>query len=382
VKSRLPGLDGLRALAALGITVHHFAQIRFVYGLPNIWTYVAVERLGQLCVSLFFVLSGFLITYLLLNEQRERGHISLKRFYIRRVLRIWPVYIVITLLGFFVLPFLPAYSIPNFPPVLDGDFWNKFALYAVFMPQVEASLLPPVNYAGVLWSVGVEEWFYVCWPFLLMGATKRTWFVLPAIVIGLMVARHEFQEGAPFYLLTQIRFDCMAIGALGAILVTSRPSLPGFLMRSVFSRAGQVVMLCIIIGCVGGGVEFGAADELVYSTLFLWLIVNVAINQGAIFSLDHSVLKWLGDRSYAMYCFNWITLVSSLVILRWSGFDLSARGADILNFLFGLAITVAVAALSYRYLERPFLAWKIQSFSAAVPLQISSTVSPQVSLGD
>jgi peptidoglycan/LPS O-acetylase OafA/YrhL len=232
------------------------------------------------------------------------------------------------------------------------------------MPHVEASLFPPVNYAGVLWSVGVEEWFYLFWPLLLLVATKRAWIVLPTIIVSLLIARQEFRAGVPFYLFSQIRFDCMAIGAVGAILVFWRSGLPNVLVRSVFSRPGQMCILTILIGCIGWGVGFGPADELVYSTLFLWLILNVAINPHTIFNLDHPALKWLGDRSYAMYCFNWIALVSSLIVLRRTGFDLSGKGAHILNFVCGVIITIIIADLSYRFLERPFLSWKVRSFAS------------------
>ena len=98
-----PNLNGVRFIAAFSVLIHHTEQIKYLMGLENIYGNYFIKNLGKLGVGLFFVLSGFLITYLLLSEKERRGDVSTKAFYIRRILRIWPLYFIIVILGFFVL---------------------------------------------------------------------------------------------------------------------------------------------------------------------------------------------------------------------------------------------------------------------------------------
>src|ERR1044071_5481753 len=87
-----PGLNGLRFLAASAVIITHVELLKGVLGLPNHWKNPVLFNLGGLGVYFFFVLSGFLITYLLLSEKNMTGHISIKKFYFRRIFRIWPIY--------------------------------------------------------------------------------------------------------------------------------------------------------------------------------------------------------------------------------------------------------------------------------------------------
>jgi peptidoglycan/LPS O-acetylase OafA/YrhL len=361
-KARLPGLDGLRAIAAVAVTLHHFSQIRLVFGLPTLWGFAAISWLGPRGVSLFFVLSGFLITYLLEKEREQRGRVAIGRFYIRRVLRIWPVYFIVTALGFFVVPFLSIFALPGFPPVVDAHFWQKLALYCALSPHVEASLYAPVNYAGVLWSVGVEEWFYLVWPLLLFTSRRFLLAILPAIVIALLAARYEFRTGVMFYLFSQIRFDCMAVGAIGALYLTSeRVNAQWRLIYSPIARTG---LLACLLYLIASGTSFGAADELVYSTLFLWLILTAAFSGHHIVRLDHPWLKWIGNVSYGLYCYNWIALVLASRLLKLAGLNQSNVAGHLVDFAFGLAVSLCIAALSFGLIERPVLRVKDRLFSA------------------
>ena len=90
-----PNLNGLRFIAALLVIVHHIEQLKYIYGLPNNFSSSFVQIIGELGVILFFVLSGFLITYLLLEEEKRTTTIAVKNFYLRRVLRIWPAWITV-----------------------------------------------------------------------------------------------------------------------------------------------------------------------------------------------------------------------------------------------------------------------------------------------
>jgi len=116
---------------------------------------------GKIAVICFFVLSGFLITYLLLAEERHTGSISTRDFYARRILRIWPLYYVLVLAAFFVFPRIPVFAgALKFP---EESRARSFFLYMSIFPNLAA----PFPYLGHLWSIGVEEQFYIAWPLLL-----------------------------------------------------------------------------------------------------------------------------------------------------------------------------------------------------------------------
>ena len=103
-------LGALRFIAAVSVIFHHVEQYKFWAKIPNVWGNTTVDALGSKAVSFFFVLSGFLITYLLMEEQKKTGAISVKNFYIRRILRIWPVYYIVVIVCLFVLPFVFDFS--------------------------------------------------------------------------------------------------------------------------------------------------------------------------------------------------------------------------------------------------------------------------------
>ncbi|MCB0696751.1 MAG: acyltransferase, partial [Chitinophagaceae bacterium] len=167
-------LNGVRFLAALVVIIHHIEMGKFWLGQPNIYKNSFVGGVfGQLGIILFFVLSGFLITYLLLEEHRRSGTISIKSFYMRRILRIWPVYYLIIILSFFVFPHFDFFFLPSFSEHINESFWIKAGLYLSFLPNLGYTLYTHIAYATQTWSVGVEEQFYLIWPVLMLWAIKK-----------------------------------------------------------------------------------------------------------------------------------------------------------------------------------------------------------------
>src|SRR5262245_23508948 len=109
-KIYFPNLNGLRFIAAFLVIIHHLEQFKLTFKMDNYWNVPFIEPIGRLGVVLFFVLSGFLITYLLLAEENIKGGISIKSFYVRRILRIWPLYFLIVLLGLWILPNISIFT--------------------------------------------------------------------------------------------------------------------------------------------------------------------------------------------------------------------------------------------------------------------------------
>jgi peptidoglycan/LPS O-acetylase OafA/YrhL len=357
----LPGLDGIRALAALGVVLAHFEQSRFFYGLPNFYGHVA--RLGDLSVSLFFTLSGFLITHLLFEERRQTGRIGLQQFYMRRVLRIWPLYFFLTFLSFAVIPHLGLLEIPGSSAAIS-NFWRKLTLYLTMSPHVAWTFYDPVPYGNVLWSVGVEEWFYFAWPALLLAPRRVVAVAIPATIVTLLWCRWHFQVGAAATFFQLIQFDCMAIGAFGALLWTgSSHARAHAVLRLLLNKHFWALVLVATAMALLLRIPFGAFDQLIYSSLFLVLILNAAAEGRGSSVLDNIVLRYLGRISYGLYCYNWITLVLGLLAVRFVTAASPSAGAHVLHFALGMSLTIGAAALSFAFLERPALRLKIKRFT-------------------
>lgn len=191
-----PNLNGLRFVAAAAVIVHHTEQIKWRFGVANIWTTSApIALIGKLGVVLFFVLSGFLITYLLLEEEERSGRIAVGKFYMRRALRIWPLYYVVVLSALFVLPYCTWFQRPDIGiEVIHQNLPLKSALYITFFANVVLANVGLVPYASHTWSIGTEEQFYLIWP-LLMKWVHRTVPLMLAVIAIYLAVGYLLQSG-------------------------------------------------------------------------------------------------------------------------------------------------------------------------------------------
>src|SRR5262249_6921629 len=142
---QFPALDELRGLAALSVIVHHIERNKNRLGYPSLFGEPAlvhfVSHLGQLGVSCFFVLSGFLMTFLLVTEHRRTGRIHVRAFYMRRILRIWPLYFFIVAIAFVIIPWItPHIALPGlyrrYVMVLERHYRALLALFVCMLPNV------------------------------------------------------------------------------------------------------------------------------------------------------------------------------------------------------------------------------------------------------
>ena len=167
----------------------HVELMKDYHGYPNFYSSnLAVYESGRVGVTLFFVLSGFLISYLLLIEKKVSGSISIKKFYTRRILRIWPLYYLLVFLTFIVLPRISLFNVPKYSALMPGSFRYTFPLYFFLLPQVALSVFDPVPFAEPLWSIGVEEQFYLLWPVIMKYARKfLRWSIF--IIVGALALK-------------------------------------------------------------------------------------------------------------------------------------------------------------------------------------------------
>lgn len=231
------GLDGLRGLAALAVVLGHVELLKYVFKFENVYEGGGpfFLYLGSYAVTFFFVLSGFLITYLLLKEREIFGNIAIKKFYVRRILRIWPVYYILFIFGFLILPKLDLDGIIFPKAVADKDYWDSFFFNLILLPNF-SKVSNPIAFQS--WSIGVEEQFYIFWPFLVskIKSLKKLLYSMLGIIVIIYLLRSAVTFADLFGINSNFlktmnlffggsRFDNMALGGVLAIFFIRIPIL-------------------------------------------------------------------------------------------------------------------------------------------------------------
>ncbi len=334
-------LDGLRCIAiCLVVSFHYFN-----------WPIH-----GDLGVDLFFVLSGFLITQLLLEERALRGGIALGRFYARRALRLLPALFVF--LGVFGLVIvLHALQVGTFtkPDDVTSVLAEQWAMGLTFTTNIGFALgRAPYGDTQFLWSLALEEQYYLIWPLLLGLALSRRHggriaAAAAAVALTAIVAAHlVFMPAHPstFDAVAVSRFDSILFGCLCAL---GYRRFPGALTRA--ARRPWISLAAVAAIAI---IPFLPSQRLFYDGLTdefdLAVCVVLLASLGGVTLLGRTLarrpLVFVGRISYAIYLWNY-------ALLLWLGHGVGL--AHLPTRLIGLALTFAVAVASYRFVERPFL---------------------------
>ncbi|HVR39579.1 MAG TPA: acyltransferase [Thermoanaerobaculia bacterium] len=369
-----PGLNGLRFIAALLVLVSHVELMKGHHGLASLSENPAVYELGRIAVTFFFVLSGFLITYLLLVERQTTGTIAIGKFYTRRVLRIWPLYFLVVVLAFFVLPRLHFFDIPQYTLSM-----KTLPLYVFFLPQLALSIFSPVPYAEPLWSIGVEEQFYLLWP-LLVAKTRRFVSIAMGIAMFCILAKQIpvwmgprlqnlgfWNDFIDYFYFT--RMECMVVGALAAVVIFQRRErLIRFLYHPMTQIAAYTISAYLILTTRNKPI----LHYSVHSVLFAVIIVNIATNKKSLLRLENRPLLFLGNTSYAIYMLHEIVINAVIgVQTRLTGTTYRDAGSNVILYAASILLTIALASAVYWYFERWFLRRKLEFAVVANAPQLS-----------
>jgi peptidoglycan/LPS O-acetylase OafA/YrhL len=211
----IPQLDRLRGLAILLVLMNHTKKAAPQY-------FDGILRQGWIGVDLFFVLSGFLITGILWESRGEKGYF--KRFYVRRILRIWPVYLIILFLVFAIVPLIRHLSGLSAGTLL-GEPYGVWA-YLLFIQNLLGPALYYSPLLSITWSLAIEEQFYLVWPAILRIC--RRLIILPILLAGLsaaplirLIARHHGVSDIVIYICPFTHYDGLLCGAFVAIWLRS-----------------------------------------------------------------------------------------------------------------------------------------------------------------
>lgn len=355
-----PELDGLRFFAFLLVFSNHtleFGQAGLHHQLPS-WLgdlVGTVSTAGAFGVDLFFTLSSFLITSLLLRECEARGRLDIPGFYARRALRIWPVYFLVTLLAWCAGFVVPG---EEFPPRLLASY----LLFAGNWPFV-FSLVPTV--AAPLWSVSIEEQFYLLWPWVVRGGRVATvrraaWVLLATSFIVCYAMQWLAPELDWVTRNSFTRIDGIAIGALLAVAVREPTWHLAPWQRHGLLLAGVAVLLFVarVVGLFDRPIptlQLAGGWLLVALACGAILAAVVGCTGGLYRVLAHPALVYLGRISYGLYAFHEIAIRTADSL--FPAYTHRA-GPFVAHWAFSLGMAVALAAMSYRWLETPFLRLK------------------------
>lgn len=348
-----PNLNGLRFVAALLVIISHFYDSRIKFNLSHVDNDSIFYGFGELGVTIFFVLSGFLITTLLLHERKSTGSISLKNFYARRIFRIWPLYFLIVILCFFVIPHISALKIPGLD-MIQNHFGLSFFFFCLILPAFAMHSFGNIPFATITWSIGVEEIFYLISPlFIKYSKHLLTTFILFAIAFLFLGNNFVTNPNNNKYLsvlilfLVDLRLTTLAIGAIGAILYFRYPEK---ITRLILNRPIQLLSYLVIILVFSGIIESPYFNNEIFALFMCLAILNLALNKKSILRLTHPVLEYLGKISYGIYMYHLLPIFFFTRLFPMANMYLL--------FCLCLLTTIAIAALSYHTMEKYFLRLK------------------------
>lgn len=375
-----PQLDGLRFVAFLLVYLFHGGVPEFsgwvnglVRGAAGLvgasgWERVdwghAIRANGWVGVQLFFILSGYLITMLLLREEDRFGRVDLRAFWVRRILRIWPLYYLVVFLGFFVLAWVQGPL--RYEGYADGQLRRHLPAFLLFLGNWSMGLFGPVwtDALSVLWSVCVEEQFYLLCPLLIAWVPRRARAaVVMAMMAGAVYGRYRMARANVNPLLFQYstitQLDTLLSGVLLALAFHRWP--PGERAARWAGGLQWPLWAAVLWLLTRPSLAHGSVEGKTWGFVGLWLcgvgvVALIVVRRGWPHRLlAHRWFVWLGRVSYGLYMYHEITLMVGRRTSEWIGWF---PNQEILTTIGCLALTIATAGVSYYYFERPFLRWK------------------------
>ena len=366
----IPALDGVRGAAVLLITWYHYATIA-VLALNftgKEWFYPAFKilTLGYLGVNLFFVLSGFLITLILLKNITAINYLSV--FYGRRILRIFPIYYGILFVYFIVAPLIQGNIASSTVVHHQLHLWTYTTNLAY----------PNITFGDLnhLWSLAVEEHFYLLWPILIKFFYKKDMlipFCISLIIISMLskiiMTLLSFDSGF-IYEFSLNSFDSLALGSLIAIF-NGLNKLPAILSKKNINKTFFTFACLAILDSVS---FFKFSHQIAYHfqcfimLLFFSILIQYVyiFNKGIVFKIFASkILRWFGLYSYGIYIFHLpVQRICSLFYIKFdilnllNNYRLSKIEKAFVWSFFSFIITLIISYLSYNYYEKKLLHFK------------------------
>ena len=350
-KMYFKNLDALRFMAAFAVMGEHITRSFYFPDTP--WKNAFIILLSmdgtgaEMGVSFFFVLSGFLISYLLIEEFENTGTLQVKQFYIRRTLRIWPLYFITLFIGFVIHPVLDK-------SLIELANWKMYATFLTNFDHIYSNW-PQSGILGVQWSLAVEEQFYLLWPLLIfmLLPRKRLFPVILIALIGFSLV-YKLSGGHKYHTLT-----CLAPLMTGSLLAYGCYYFPRQVEKftSRLTRQSTLLIYGLSLGLIFFQYKISQHVIFYHESMFVvfllfsaFVIVDQNYAQNSFYKFSRlKVLTQLGKMSYGIYLLHMVAITLALYLS--SEFDFSFWIWMLVIF----SLTIALAFCSYYLVEKPFL---------------------------
>lgn len=354
-------LDYVRFIAALMVVVYH-SYIAYVgwysnLGILSNFTYQTLSPVGAkvdsvirnlgIGVDVFFLLSGFLITYILLEEKKRYNKINIFKFIVRRTFRIWPLYFFIIAISPFIVKMVESET-PNY--LANILFVNNFA-------AIKSHLWTfPFSH---FWSICVEEHFYIVWPFIIAFTPRKAMLYVFSLIILFSVAfkMHLFTSVSepwfPLYLNTISRIDILVVGAIGAYFYSQKPftfKLNRWLRISIY--IALIVAFALEPMNLWENIWNAGFRRLFFTSFIALLLLDFNFNPDYkhVFK-PKSIFHYFGKISYGIYMYSNILNLIVIKEVMWR-FDLHN---PYIYFALTISLSIIIPIISYELMEKHFL---------------------------
>lgn len=358
-KTYFENLDGIRFLLAImvllghsmfNVTLNMFSNNEYFHDITH-----AISNGGQ-AVAFFFVLSGFLITYLLLQEKEKTQKINVPKFYMRRILRIWPVYFFVVIFGYLIYPF--AKSLVGWETTITSIWWIDVLFLSNFNQlYVHANNLVDLHpmMLGITWSVSIEEQFYLIWPILFLLNKRYLPYILIISIIGSMFFSYSNPKLSYFHTLSRI-MD-LSLGGLFAFGAFYSSTFVTFFKNLSKSSISVIYILGIFYYTFGHHLSIPFGGQFIICLFYAFVICEQNYSQNSLFKVG--IWKFgsaQGKYTYGLYMLHPIGIQVAVVLYQLIGIN----NTD--NFLYGIGYVIIsvtsgyiLAYLSFHYFESYFL---------------------------
>ena len=349
-KGHIGSLDGVRGIAiVLVLFFHCFQKV-------NLYPFNFISEIGWVGVDLFFVLSGFLITGILVDTKGKSRYLI--SFFTRRALRIFPLYYLTLLLVYIVLK---NPSLAHHNPIFDARHLKTYIYYLTFTQNLYFSFngWGVTDFLNHFWSLAVEEQFYLLWPFVIFYLNGNRILIVSVLLIVIALIIRNYNVESDFsYVFTLARVDALGIGAMLAILIRKHSQWLNGVVLPIFVISFVTLIIIsfnsqnlsfrnpyfVRIGYTLFAFQFASIIVLVYDTKKIGFFINRILSLG--------ILRFFGRYSYGIYIYHWI------LYKGFYGYFENRYMFSKVYILVFLMLVVIISVLSFHVFEKHFLSLK------------------------